>query len=182
VRLTDGEEIATRTLVWTAGVAPNPLGAKSGLPTDGKGRLQVDEYLTVHGRDDVFALGDIALVPDHAEPSGFAPPTAQHSLREAKVCAANVAASLGEGERRPFHFKGLGLAVNLADFKGVVRAYGVPLSGFLGWFAARSYHLLSMPTMARRIRIGLDWAVALVSPHDIAELGSLGREDPRAAS
>jgi NADH:ubiquinone reductase (H+-translocating) len=176
VRLTDGEEIGTRTLVWTAGVAPNPLGARSGLPTDDKGRLLVDQYLTVQGRDDVFALGDIALVPDQAEPSGYAPPTAQHSLREAKVCAANLAASLGEGERRPFHFKGLGLAVNLADFKGVVRAYGVPLSGFLGWFAARSYHLLSMPTMTRRIRIGLDWGVALISPHDIAELGSLGRE------
>jgi NADH dehydrogenase len=181
VRLSDGEEIATRTFVWTAGVTPNPLAARAGLPTDDKGRLLVDQYLVVRGHRDVFALGDTALVPDQAEPRGFAPPTAQHSLREAKVCAANVAASLGEGEREPFHFRGLGLAVNLADYKGVVRAYGVPLTGFLGWFAARSYHLLTMPTFSRRIRIGLDWAVALISPRDIAELGSLGREDPRAA-
>ena len=55
------------------------------------------------------------------------------------------------------------------------------LRGVAGVVFGRSYHLLAMPTMARRIRIGLDWAVALASPHDIAELGSLGREDPRAA-
>ena len=181
VRFSDGEEIPTRTFVWTAGVTPNPLAARAGLPTDDKGRLLVDQYLAVRGRHDMFALGDTALVPDQAEPRGFAPPTAQHTLREAKVCAANLAASLGEGKPEPFHFRGLGLAVNLADYKGVVRAYGVPLTGFLGWFAARSYHLFAMPTMSRRIRIGLDWAVALVSPRDIAELGSLGREDPRAA-
>jgi NADH:ubiquinone reductase (H+-translocating) len=176
VRLSDGDEIPTRTLVWTAGVTPNPLASMAGLPTDDKGHLLVDQYLVVRGHPDVFALGDSAQVPDDAEPRGFAPPTAQHSLREAKVCANNLAASLGEGAPRPFRFKGLGLAVNLADYKGVVRAYGVPLTGFLGWFAARSYHLLTMPTIGRRVRIGLDWAVALVSPRDIAELGSLGRQ------
>jgi NADH dehydrogenase len=176
VRLSDGDEIPTRTLVWTAGVTPNPLASRAGLPTDDKGRLLVDQYLVVRGHAHVFSLGDSALVPDEAEARGFAPPTAQHSLREAKVCANNLAASLGEGVPRPFHFKGLGLAVNLADYKGVVRAYGIPLTGFLGWFAARSYHLLSMPTIGRRVRIGLDWAVALVSPRDIAELGSLGRQ------
>jgi NADH dehydrogenase len=180
VRLTDGDELPTRTFVWTAGVRPQPMIATIGLPTDAHGRLQVDRYLTIQGRDDVFALGDNAAVPDPANPERPSPPTAQHALREAKACAANVAASLGEGERRRFDYKGLGLLVNLGQFKGVGRVLGVPISGFLGWFVTRSYHLAAMPTWGRRFRVGLDWGIALISPSDIAELGSLGRYDALA--
>jgi NADH dehydrogenase len=180
VRLTDGDELATRTFVWTAGVRPQPLVGTIGLPTDDHGRLLVDRYLAVQGRDDVFALGDTAAVPDPANPERASPPTAQHALRQAKACAANVAASLGEGERRRYDYKGLGLLVNLGQFKGVGRVLGVPISGFLGWFVTRSYHLAAMPTWGRRFRVGLDWAFALISPSDIAELGSLGRHDPLA--
>jgi len=179
VRLSDGDEIPTRTFVWTAGVRPNPMIARIGLPTDDRGRLLVDEYLRVRGREDVFALGDVARVPDPAVPSGFAPPTAQHALREAKVCAANVAASLGEGHARPFRFRGLGLLVNLGEYKGVGRALGVPLSGFLAWFVTRSYHLAAMPSWGRRLRVALDWTIALGFPRDIAELGSLGRDEDK---
>jgi NADH dehydrogenase len=180
VRLTDGDELPTRTFVWTAGVRPQPMIATIGLPTDEHGRLRVDRYMTVQGRDDVFALGDNAAVPDPANPERPSPPTAQHALREAKACAANVAASLGEGERHRFDYKGLGLLVNLGQFKGVGRVLGVPISGFLGWFVTRSYHLAAMPTWGRRFRVGLDWGIALISPSDIAELGSLGRYDALA--
>jgi NADH dehydrogenase len=181
VRLTDGDELPTRTFVWTAGVRPQPMVATLGLPTDEHGRLVVDRHLAVQGRDDVFALGDTVAVPDPANPARAAPPTAQHALRQARACAANVAASLDEGERRRFDYKGLGLLVNLGQFKGVGRVLGVPISGFLGWFVTRSYHLAAMPTWGRRFRVGLDWAVALISPSDIAELGSLGRHDALAA-
>jgi len=180
VRLSDGDDIPTRTFVWTAGVTPHPMLARIGLPADDKGRLVVDEYLRVHGREDVFALGDSARVPDRAAPGGFAPPTAQHALREAKACAANLAASLGEGHAQPFRFKGLGLLVNLGEYKGVGRALGVPLSGFAGWFVTRTYHLAAMPTWGRRLRVMLDWTIALAFPRDIAELGSLGRDEENA--
>jgi NADH dehydrogenase len=182
VRLTDGDELPTRTFVWTAGVRPQPMVATIGLPTDRQGRLLVDRYLTVQGHDDVFALGDTAAVPDPASPERPSPPTAQHALRQAKTCAANVAASLGEGERHRFGYKGLGLLVNLGQFKGVGRVLGVPISGFPGWFVTRGYHLAAMPTWGRRFRVGLDWGVALISPSDIAELGSLGRGDPDVRS
>jgi NADH:quinone reductase (non-electrogenic) len=178
VRLSDGDTIPTRTFVWTAGVAPHPLMAKIGLPTDERGRLCVDRYLVVQGRDDVFALGDCAAVPDPAHPDRSSPPTAQHALRQAKACAANLAVSLGEGgERRRFDYRGLGLLVNLGQFKGVGRVLGFPISGFIGWFVTRSYHLAAMPTWGRRFRVALDWTVALTFPSDIAELGSLGRDD-----
>jgi NADH:ubiquinone reductase (H+-translocating) len=180
VRLTDGDELPTRTFVWTAGVRPQPMMATIGLPTDRHGRLLVDRHLTAQGRDDVFALGDTVAVPDPANPTRPAPPTAQHALRQAKACAANLAASLGEGERHRFDYKGLGLLVNLGQFKGVGRVFGVPISGFPAWFITRGYHLAAMPTWGRRFHVGVDWGIALISPSDIAELGSLGRDDPRA--
>jgi NADH:ubiquinone reductase (H+-translocating) len=180
VRLSDGDDISTRTFVWTAGVAPSPLVARTGLPTDEKRRVLVDEYLRVHGREDVFALGDSALVPDKAEPSGYAPPTAQHALREAKACADNLAATLGEGHARPFRFRGLGLLVNLGEYQGVARVLSISLRGFPGWFVTRTYHLAAMPTWGRRLRVMLDWTIALAFPRDIAELSSLGRDDDRA--
>ena len=178
VRLSDGETVRTRTFVWTAGVTPDPLIAKLDLPKNEQGRLVTDEYLVVRGRDDVFAVGDAAAVPLRGRQDAIAPPTAQHALRQAKACADNVAASLGHGSRRPFTFKGIGLAVNLADHRGVVRVMGVPLSGPLGWWVTRTYHLLSLPTWGRRLRVALDWTVAMLFPRDIADLGSLGHPEP----
>ncbi len=179
-RLSDGEFISMKTLVWTAGVVPDPLVGKIGLPTDARGRLVCDAYTKVQGRDDVFALGDAAAIPDPADPERFTPPTAQFALRQGKTTARNVAASLGVGTPHKFSFKGLGLLVNLGDFKGVGRVMGVPVTGLVGWLAARGYHLLAMPTIGRRLRVMLDWTLALGDRPDISELGSLGRVGPLA--
>ncbi len=178
VRFSDGEWVPTSTVVWTAGVTPDPLIGKLGLATDERGRLMVDEYLAVPGRDDVFAVGDAAAVPVAGRKGETAPPTAQHALRQAKVCADNVSASLGHGTRRPFTFQNLGLLVNLSERYGVGRVLGFPVSGLLGWMVTRSYHLFALPTWTRRLRVGLDWAVALGFPRDVAELGTLGHPEP----
>src|SRR6266545_348102 len=63
VRFTGGEWMPATTIVWTAGVMPDPLAGKLGLASDERGRIVVDEHLAVAGRDDVFALGDVAAVP-----------------------------------------------------------------------------------------------------------------------
>jgi NADH:ubiquinone reductase (H+-translocating) len=178
VRFSDGEWVPTSTVVWTAGVTPDPLVGKLGLATDERGRLVVDEYLRVQGREDVFAVGDAAAVPVLGREGMTAPPTAQHALRQARVCGDNVAASLGHGRRRPFTFQGLGLLVNLSERYGVGRVMGLPVSGLIGWAVTRSYHLFALPTWTRRLRVGLDWAVALVFPRDVAELGTLGHPPP----
>jgi NADH dehydrogenase len=181
LRFSDGSELRTCTFVWTAGVSPDPLVAKIGLATDERGRVMVDQYLAAHGRAEVFALGDAAAVPVNGRAARLAPPTAQHALRQARVCGDNIAASLGRGRRRPFTFRGLGLLVNLGDHYAVGRVLGVPVSGRLGWMVTRTYHLLMLPTWGRRLRVGLDWAVAGAMPRDIVELGSLGHTGPLTA-
>jgi NADH dehydrogenase len=138
----------------------------------------VDEHLAVAGRDDVFAVGDVAAVPIAGRSQATAPPTAQQALRQAKVCADNLAATLGHGQPRRFAFAGLGLLVNLSEYYGVGKVLGLPVSGLLGWLVTRTYHLFALPTWTRRLRVGLDWAVAAAFPRDVAELGTLGHPEP----
>ncbi len=166
--LSDGERIETHTLVWTAGVRPNPLLAEWGLPVDEAGRVQVDEQLRVVGRDAVWALGDGARVPNAAT-DGPDPPTSQHALRQARRLAKNLA-----GDVEPYEYRMIGMGATLGRFKGVAEVFGIRLHGFPGWFATRSYHLLQLPLLTRKLRVVTDWTVAMLFRRDIAELGSLG--------
>jgi NADH dehydrogenase len=178
VRLADGEVFPAETLVWTAGVKPSPLARGSGLPVDEQGRLLVDRHLRVEGVDDAWGAGDAAAVPD--ETTGrLSPPTAQHGLRQGKRMAANIEALLAGRPSEPFVYANIGGVCSLGRYKGVAIVKGLRFKGFLGWFLHRSYHLFAMPTWSRRVKIAMDWTVALLFPRDLAQLGSLGRpRDP----
>lgn len=175
-RLSDGRSIAADTLVWTAGVRPAPLARESGLPVDEAGRVRVDEYLRVDGVEDAWAAGDAASVPDQVS-GGFAPPTAQHGMREGRRLARNLTAWLEGGRLEPFSHRNIGAVCSLGRYKGIAVVWGVRLRGFPAWFAHRSYHLWAMPTLTRKAKIAADWTVALLFPRDLAQLGSL--EHPR---
>jgi NADH dehydrogenase len=179
VHLSDGDAFAAETLVWTAGVRPSPLAAASGFPIDGHGRVQVDPALRVVGADGAWAAGDVAAVPDEHSSQGTSPPTAQHALRQARVLADNVAASLHGGGLRRFRYENKGMLCSLGHYRGVANPLGIRIKGFPAWFLHRTYHLLYMPSFARKARIALDWTIALLFPRDLAQLGSL--EHPRDA-
>ena len=179
VELSDGERLAAETLVWTAGVKASPLTMSLGVPVDDRGRIAVDRALRVEGIPGVWAAGDCAAVPDPNSDQGTSPPTAQHALRQAKVLASNVAATLQGGKLRPFRYANKGMLCSLGHYRGVANPLGVRITGFPAWFLHRSYHLAYMPTWSRKARIAMDWTVALLFPRDIAQLGSL--EHPRDA-
>jgi NADH dehydrogenase len=174
IRLSDGRSFPAETLVWTAGVKPSPLARESGLPVDEQGRLPVDRFLRVAGVEGIWAGGDAAAVPDDTT-GGLSPPTAQHGLRQGKRIAANVEATLAGREPEPFVYANIGGVCSLGRYKGVANVKGLKFKGFVGWFLHRSYHLLAMPTWTRRVKIAMDWTVALLFPRDLAQLGSLGR-------
>ena len=174
--LSDGIPFPAETLVWTAGVRPAPLARISGLPLDERGRIKVDAALRVDGTPNVWAAGDIAAVPDLTT-GGFTPPTAQHAMREGKRLGKNVTATLMGGAVEPFVWKNVGGVCSLGRYKGVANVMGLKVKGFAGWFLHRSYHLLAMPTIGRKVRIAIDWAIALAFPRDITQLG--GFEHPR---
>ncbi len=168
-RLSDGSELPTDTLVWTAGVRANPLLARLGLPLDERGRVRVDATLRVEGHERVWALGDCARVPNEATPGRFDPPTSQHALRQARRLAKNL-----RREARAYRYRDLGMGATLGRHKGILSVVGVPLRGFLGWFLTRTYHLYQLPLFSRKMRAVTDWTVGLFFRRDIAELGTLG--------
>ncbi|MER6529528.1 NAD(P)/FAD-dependent oxidoreductase [Streptomyces sp. NPDC001508] len=168
VRLTDGEFIATRTLVWCVGVRPDPLVEDVGRPLE-RGRLVVDPCLQVPGHPEVFACGDAAAVPDLEHPGKLTPMTAQHAWRQGAVAAANVAASLGAGQRRPYRHRDLGFVVDLGGARAAADPLGIPLSGLLAGAVTRGYHLAAMP--GNRARVAADWLLDTVLPPPAVQLG-----------
>jgi NADH:ubiquinone reductase (H+-translocating) len=167
--LADGTHIPARTLVWTAGVRANPLLGQLGLPLDDRGRVVVDATLRVEGADGVWALGDGAAVPNTKTPGAVDPPTCQHALRQARRLAKNLA-----GDPQPYGYRMLGQVATLGRFKGIAEIPGLHLWGFPGWFVTRTYHLYQLPLLTRKLRVVVDWTVALFFRRDIVELSMLG--------
>ena len=180
VTLSTGEQIPTRTVVWTAGVVAHPSMQAMGVELDERGRVAVDERLAIPGLDGVFAAGDCAAVP--SPEGGLCPPTAQHAIRQGRVAARNMAANLGVGKPTTFTYRSRGSFVNLGQHKAVAMfgkaMGGKTLSGFVAWWAARTYHVSQIPGLARKLRAVADWTVGLPFRRDTAEVGSIGHPAP----
>ena len=173
--LSTGERIPTRLVCWTAGVRTPGVVRQLGLPLGRGDRIETDATMRVKGWDNVWAIGDAAAIPDPAQRRrAAAPQTCQHAIREGRVVGSNVAAVLAGRKPRPFRYRTLGVFVDMGQHKAVATVLGLRLRGFLAWFAARSYHLYMMPGMARRVRLGFDWAIGLLFGRASAELGQLG--------
>jgi NADH:ubiquinone reductase (H+-translocating) len=170
VVLSDGTEFDCETLVWTAGVKPNPLVQHSGLKLDDRGRLIGTAELRVEGYDDAWVAGDCAAIPDLTEPGSFTSPSAQHAVRQAKVLADNVIASLRGRALTEYRHKYIGSVASLGLYKGVAQVYGVKLKGFPAWFAHRSYHVSRVPTTARKAQVLIDWTQALFFRREVVSL------------
>ncbi|MCW2948817.1 MAG: FAD-dependent pyridine nucleotide-disulfide oxidoreductase [Actinoallomurus sp.] len=176
--LSDGTEFGASTLVWTAGVKPNPLVKKTDLPVDDKGRVKATAELTVEGVENAFTAGDIAAVPDLTKPGEYCAPNAQHAVRQAKVLGDNVVASLRDRELKAYKHAYAGSVASLGLHKGVAQIYGIKLRGLFAWLMHRMYHLSRVPTTNRKVRVTADWTLALFFKREVVSLGS-SLERPR---
>jgi NADH dehydrogenase FAD-containing subunit len=179
VKLSDGDEFPAETIVWTAGVKPNPLLAHTDLPLDAKGRLKCTAELRVEGMADAWGAGDSAAVPDLTDPGNLTGPSAQHAVRQARRLGDNIAAALRGGTVKPYKHAYAGSVASLGLHKGVAEVYKVKLRGFPAWFMHRTYHVSRIPTLNRKIRVVADWTLALFFKREAISLGQL--QNPRAA-
>jgi NADH:ubiquinone reductase (H+-translocating) len=170
VRLTDGQFVATRALIWCVGVRPDPLINDLGLPLR-KGRLIVDECLRIPGHPEIFACGDAAAVPDLTREGELTPMTAQHAVRQGKLAAHNVAASFGDRRPRPYRHHDLGFLVDLGGAQAAANPLGVALSGRPAAAVTLGYHLAALPGTGNRIRVGADWLLDRVLRPQSVQLG-----------
>jgi len=174
--LSDGEEFQAETLVWTAGVKANPMNTHTDLPVDDKGRLLCKADLRVEGIDGAWGAGDGSAVPDLTGPPGtLCSPSAQHAVRQAKVLGDNIVRVMHGRTPSAYIHKHVGSVASLGLHKGVAQVYGVKLRGFPAWFMHRTYHVSRVPTLNRKIRVVLDWTLALFFKRDVVSLGSLQR-------
>jgi NADH:quinone reductase (non-electrogenic) len=164
----DGETIEASTVVLAAGIVPNAATAAIPVAHDERGRIAVDAAMRSRSHPDVWALGDCAAIPS---PDGRPyPALAQHAIREARRVADNVAGALEGRAPRPFIYHSLGTMASLGQTRAVADVKGVRITGFPAWWLRRTYYLLQMPRWDRRLRIVLDWTVALFFRPDITKV------------
>ncbi|MER7910846.1 MULTISPECIES: NAD(P)/FAD-dependent oxidoreductase [unclassified Streptomyces] len=178
--LSDGTRLPTRTVVWTAGVKPAPLLAATDLPRNERGRIRCTARLSVEGVEHAWAAGDAAAVPDvtSGEPGRECAPNAQHAVRQARVLAENITASLRGRPLKEYAHAYAGSVASLGLHKGVAHVYGRKLKGYPAWFMHRAYHLSRVPTFNRKARVLAEWTLSGLFKREIVSLGSL--EHPRA--
>jgi len=169
VELDDGTRIETSTVVSTVGNAPHPLLHDLPGGLDAGGWIRPDATFAVPGLERVWALGDCASILDPRTGRPM-PATAQHAVREGPHAARNVLAVLDGRAPTPFDYGQLGMLVSLGRFRGVGELLGIKVSGFPAWFLWRSYYLLRLPSLERRIRVALDWTLELFLAHDVTEI------------
>src|SRR5262249_14632931 len=135
---------------------------------DQRGRIAVDATMRSLSHPQVWALGDCAAIPG---PDGRPyPALAQHAVREARHLARNISAAIDGRATTPFVFRTLGTMASLGHARAVALVFGVRLTGFFAWWLRRTYYLFQMPRWDRRLRIVLDWTVALFFRPDITRV------------
>jgi NADH dehydrogenase len=174
VTLSDGE-VRARTLVWTAGTAPNPLLRTLPLEIDRRGAVIVENTMAVTGRPGVWAVGDCAALKD-AKTGNPCPPTAQFALREARLLARNLRATLQGRALKPFHFDSLGALCVVGHHTACaelavpfMRRKSMRFRGLFAWLLWRGIYLGKLPGLERKIRVLSDWVIELFFPRDIVQ-------------
>jgi NADH dehydrogenase len=172
--LKSGRMIRTRTVICTVGDGPHPIIVRLELPKE-RGRLVVDEFMRVKGHDNIWAIGDCALVVNavDGQPS---PPTAQFSTRHGEQLADNLMATLENRPLKPFSFKAQGYLASLGHHSAVAEVMGIRLSGFIAWWVWRTIYLFKLPGIQRKVRVAMDWTLDLLFPRDIMQLKTLGTD------
>ncbi|MGC8501255.1 MAG: NAD(P)/FAD-dependent oxidoreductase [Leptospirillia bacterium] len=150
VRLSSGESLAARTLIWAAGVKTNPLVRELPLDRDPQGRIVVRSTLESKSMDHVWVLGDNAHAVDPFEQRPY-PPTAQTAVRQARVVAHNIAARILKRPERTFAHHHVGGFVSIGDNYALLSAKQFTLTGFLGWFLWNLVYIHKLPIVRYRL-------------------------------
>lgn len=185
IELSTGETFESDTIVWTAGVMANPVLRNTDLPVEERGRLRVGADLRVINDDgvvaDAWGAGDVSAVPDLTGKGvgGFCVPNAQHAVRQGKLMARSITATIrGEGIEEYKH-ESLGAVAGIGLYHGVFQAGNIAIKGFPAWIMHRGYHGLAVPMWERKTRVFGNWILNFLLRRDITSIEA--RVDPRAA-
>ena len=157
VRLSDGTVIPAGTTVWATGVTADPLAAMLGTPTTRGGRLVVEPDLSLPGRPEVFAVGDIAASPDRDGTT--LPQVAAPAMQGGRHVARQIVRRVEGRPTEPFRYRDKGQMATIGRHDAVTElANGWRLSGPIGWASWLGLHLIYLMGFRNRINVFVDWS------------------------
>ena len=150
-----GERIASKTVIWTAGVAPSPAGKWLKVETDRAGRVRVQKDVTVPGHPEIFVVGDTASFEEDGKPlPGVAQVAMQQGRYAGKLIHSRIVGSTPPG---PFRYFDKGSMAVVGKGFAVLQSYKVRVSGFGAWLAWAAIHLQFLATSSLRLTVFLQW-------------------------
>lgn len=164
LKLKDGTEIPTKTVIWAAGVKAVPFIANCGSEVDRGGRIIVNEKLQVEGSENVFAIGDCAHFQHGTERP--LPTVAPVATQQAKVAYENIMKLIrGQKDLATFHYKDLGSMATIGRGEAVVdkTKMNPQLTGFIAWCAWMFVHLIRLAGAHTNLTVAIKWTWNLLS-------------------
>lgn len=157
VLLSSGEKLISKSLIWAAGVKGNPVeGLKPELTTRGN-RLMVDEFNRVKGYENIFAIGDVALMEgDTKSPKGH-PMMAPPAQQQGKLVAKNIQNLILKKPLKPFRYFDKGSMATVGRHKAVVDMKGIRFQGFFAWYVWMFVHLMSIVGFRNKVFTFFSW-------------------------
>jgi NADH dehydrogenase FAD-containing subunit len=150
-----GERIASKTVIWTAGVAPSPAGKWLAVETDRAGRVKVQSDLTVPGHPEVFVVGDTASLQQDGKPL---PGVAQVAMQQGRYAGKLIDRRIsGKPALRPFRYFDKGSMAVVGKGFAVVQSGRIRLRGFLAWLAWAGVHLEFLAQSSLRVSVFVQW-------------------------
>lgn len=162
VILRDGRSFKSQTIIWVCGVTGRRIQGIDDKFYGPGNRLKVDRFNKVEGLDNVFALGDCALMKTHVYPKGH-PQMAQAAIQQGKNLAENFLRKERGESLKPFEYRDLGSMATIGRNKAVADIAGMNLTGFVAWFLWMGVHLMSILGVKNKISTLVDWAWSYIT-------------------
>lgn len=162
VELDGTERVPAALVVWASGVAPVSLAERMGTPRTRRGQLVVGDDLSIPGRPEVFAVGDIAaFVPEGDEhPLPGVAPVAMQGGRHA---ARTIAREIKGLPRTPFRYVDKGIMATIGRSRAVMESGALRASGLLAWIGWLVVHIFFLIGARNRLVVMFEWAWAYFS-------------------
>jgi len=156
-----GERIASKTVIWTAGVAPSPAGKWLNAETDRAGRVRIQKDLSVPGHPEIFVVGDTASLDQNGKPL---PGVAQVAIQQGRYAGKLIHNRIvGNPPPSPFNYFDKGSMAVVGKGFAVLQSGKVRISGFVAWLAWAAVHLQFLATSSLRLSVFLQWVWTYVT-------------------
>lgn len=162
VILRDGRSFKSQTIIWVCGVTGRRINGIDDKFYGPGNRLIVDRFNKVEGLDNVFAVGDCALMKTHVYPKGH-PQMAQAAIQQGKNLGQNFLRKEHGQILKPFEYRDLGSMATIGRNKAVADIAGMNLTGFVAWFLWMGVHLMSILGVKNKISTLIDWAWSYIT-------------------